>query len=62
MAFSSSKDLTKGGVAGNLLRFTVPFMLAFLLQVLYGTVDVLVIGRFGGASNGGYPHEPLRRR
>ena len=52
MAFSSSKDLTKGGVAGNLLRFTVPFMLAFLLQVLYGTVDVLVIGRFGGASNG----------
>ncbi len=52
MALASSKDLTKGGVAGNLLRFTVPFMLAFLLQVLYGTVDVLVIGRFGGASNG----------
>lgn len=52
MSFASTTDLTKGNPGLGLLRFAVPFMLAFLLQVLYGTVDVIVIGHFGGGSAG----------
>ena len=42
--------LTEGPVVSTLLRFTVPFLLAKMLQTFYGTVDTLVIGNFGASS------------
>lgn len=51
MSLSSGKDLTRGNAAWNLLNFTVPFLLAFFLQIFYGTVDVIAVGRFGGGSS-----------
>ena len=39
-------SLTEGSVPRSLVRFAVPFMLASLLQVLYGAVDLFVVGRF----------------
>lgn len=51
MSFSSGKDLTRGNAAWNLLNFAVPFLLAFFLQIFYGTVDVIAVGRFGGGSS-----------
>ncbi len=42
--------LTEGPIAGNLLRFTVPFLFAILLQNLYGIVDTLIIGNFGSTA------------
>ncbi len=45
-------DLTRGNITGNLLRFTVPFLLANLLQALYSAVDLWVVGRFGGGKIG----------
>lgn len=33
-------SLTEGSIAGVLLRFSVPFLLANLLQALYGAVDL----------------------
>jgi len=45
-----SHDLTKGGLAKTLLTFTLPFMLANLLQALYGLADTFVIGRFADSA------------
>ena len=44
------RNLTRGNAAKNLWRFTVPFLLVYLLQALYGAVDVFVVGRFGNGS------------
>jgi putative MATE family efflux protein len=46
--------LTEGSVWKVLIRFTVPFLLSGLFQVLYGTVDVYFIGHYAsGASISG---------
>lgn len=39
-------NLTEGNVWKALVRFTVPFLVANLIQALYGAVDLAVIGRF----------------
>lgn len=41
-------DFTKGPVVPMLLRFAFPFLLASLLNNLYSTVDMIVIGHFAG--------------
>lgn len=46
---SIGTDLTQGNVRNQLLKFSVPFMLASLLQTIYGTVDAVVVGHFVGA-------------
>lgn len=42
-------DLTEGSVGARLFRFSVPFMLANLLQTVYNMVDMVVVGHFVGA-------------
>ncbi len=49
---SGRKDLTRGGMFSTLMVFSVPFLLANLLQALYSAVDLWVVGRFGGGSIG----------
>lgn len=39
-------NLTEGNVWKALVRFTTPFLIANLIQALYGAVDLAVIGRF----------------
>lgn len=39
------QDLTEGSVFSNLLSFSLPFLLAYFLQTLYGTVDLFLVGR-----------------
>ena len=51
MSLAGSRDLTRGNATWNLLHFAVPFLLAFFLQIFYGTVDVIAVGRFGGGSS-----------
>jgi len=41
-------DFTTGPVLKNMLRFFVPIMLGTLLQLLYSTVDAIILGRFVG--------------
>jgi len=38
--------LTEGNVLSVLLRFSVPFLIANIIQALYGAVDLMVIGRY----------------
>ncbi len=41
-----SNTLTEGEVVPVLLKFALPFLLASFLQALYGTTDLLIVGRF----------------
>ncbi len=48
---SQNKNLlTDGHLYPALIQFTIPFFLSSLLQNLYGTVDLLVIGNFSAKS------------
>lgn len=40
------KDLTEGSVVKTLWSFAVPFVIANVIQALYGAVDLMVIGRY----------------
>ncbi len=44
------RDLTQGSVARQLITFSVPFVLANLLQTLYNIVDMVVVGQFVGST------------
>lgn len=48
---SIGTDLTCGPVHKQLLLFSIPFMLANLLQAIYNLVDAVVVGRFLGAES-----------
>lgn len=45
-----SKDFTKGNIAKQLLLFTLPFMASNALQVLYSTIDMIIVGKFVGTA------------
>ena len=42
--------LTEGKVIPTLLKFALPFLLASLLQALYGAADLLVVGQFSNSA------------
>lgn len=44
----AENNLTKGSVIRVLFTFSVPFIIANIIQALYGAVDLLVIGRYCG--------------
>ncbi|MBR5047710.1 MAG: MATE family efflux transporter [Eubacterium sp.] len=41
-------DLTKGSIGKTLIKFSLPIVLAFLLQSVYSIADLFVVGHFGG--------------
>ena len=45
-----SKDFTQGNVAKQLLMFTLPFMASNALQVLYSTIDMIIVGEYVGTA------------
>lgn len=47
----NTKDLTKGSILGNIMTFSLPYMLAYFLQILYGLADLYVIGQYCGVDN-----------
>lgn len=47
----NGKDLTQGSILGNIMKFSLPYMLAYFLQILYGLVDLFVIGRYCGVAS-----------
>ena len=42
----NGKDLTQGSILGNIMIFSLPYMLAYFLQILYGLADIYVIGQY----------------
>lgn len=44
------RNLTNGSVFKNILYFSLPYLLSYFLQTLYGMADLYIIGQFGGTS------------
>ena len=40
------KNWTTGSVLQSIWRFSLPYLLSYFLQTLYGMADLLIIGRF----------------
>ena len=45
---SISKDFTVGNIPKQLLWFSLPFMASNALQVLYSTIDMVIVGKYVG--------------
>lgn len=45
------KNLTTGSVFKTLLYFSLPFLLSYFLQTLYGMADLFIIGQFNGVES-----------
>ncbi len=44
------QNLTTGSVWGSIRRFSLPYLLSYLLQTLYGMADLLIVGQFEGVA------------
>lgn len=42
-------NLAKGDLFHNMILFSLPYLLSYFLQTLYGLADLLIAGRFNGA-------------
>lgn len=45
------QNMTTGSVFKNILIFSLPYLLSYLLQTLYGMADLYIIGQFGAVSD-----------
>ena len=45
-----SKNFTQGNIPKQLFWFTLPFMLSNALQVLYSTIDMMIVGKYVGTA------------
>ena len=43
-----TQNFTTGKIFSPLIRFALPVLLALFLQAMYGAVDLLIVGQFGG--------------
>ena len=46
MPHKTTRDMTTGGILSQMLLFSVPLLLGNIFQLLYNTVDTLVVGNF----------------
>lgn len=44
------RNLTSGSVLKNIIYFSLPYMLSYFLQTLYGMADLFIIGQFDGVA------------
>lgn len=44
------KNLTSGSVWKNIVYFSLPYLLSYFLQTLYGMADLFIIGQFDGTA------------
>lgn len=45
------KNLTTGSVFKNIIYFSLPYLLAYFLQTLYGMADLFIVSRFNGVDS-----------
>lgn len=45
------KNLTSGSVFRNVILFSLPYLLSYFLQTLYGMADLFIIGQFEGVAS-----------
>ena len=44
------KNLTEGSILKNIVVFSLPYLLSYFLQTLYGMADLFLAGQFNGAA------------
>ncbi len=49
--FTMEKNLTTGSVLKSILYFSLPYLLSYFLQTLYGMADLFIIGQFEDISS-----------
>lgn len=42
------RNLAEGSILKNILFFSLPYLLSYFLQTLYGMADLFIIGQFDG--------------
>lgn len=45
------KNLTTGSVFKSVVFFSLPYLLSYLLQTLYGMADLFIVGQFGSVAD-----------
>lgn len=45
------RNLTKGSVLKNIVLFSLPYLLSYFLQTLYGMADLFIVGQFEGVES-----------
>lgn len=45
------RNLTTGNVFKNIIFFSLPYLLSYFLQTLYGMADLFIVGQFDGVSS-----------
>lgn len=45
------KNLTTGSVLKNIIVFSLPYILSYFLQTLYGLADLFIVGQFDGTAS-----------
>jgi len=45
------KNLTTGSIFKNIIYFSLPYLLSYFLQTLYGMADLFIIGQFNGTNH-----------
>ena len=45
------RNLTTGSIPKNVLAFSLPYLLSYFLQTLYGMADLFIIGQFEGVAS-----------
>ncbi|MFI3239249.1 MAG: MATE family efflux transporter [Bacteroidales bacterium] len=51
MTENKDNQLLQGGVTKSLVSFTIPILFALLLQVMYGAIDMFIVGNFAQISD-----------
>ena len=47
----AERNLTEGGVLACIAKFSLPYLLSYFMQILYGLADLFVVGRFCGVES-----------
>lgn len=45
------RDLTSGSILKNIIYFSLPYLLAYFLQTLYGMADLWIVGQYNGVDS-----------
>ena len=53
------KNLTSGSVFKNMMLFSLPYLLSYFLQTLYGMADLFIIGQFEGVASTSFLYEKV---
>lgn len=44
-------ELTEGNIFKSIIRFSLPYLLSYFLQTLYGLADLFIVGQYNGAAS-----------